>query len=75
MPKYNWKDGNEIKSILNNFNDRISNLESSKYESIQKESKNKNNIKNINNTNNGDNNNLLLGNINNILNRINMKEI
>ena len=74
MPKYNWKDGNEIKSILNNFNDRISNLESSKYESIQKESKNKNNIKNINNTNNGDNNNLLLGNINNILNRINKLE-
>ena len=68
MPKYNKKEDNEMKTILSNLNDRVSNLENSRYDSASKENRNIN----VNNMN--DENKIFLKNINSILTRINKLE-
>ena len=68
MPKYNKKEDNEMKTILSNLNDRVSNLENSRYDSASKENRN------INANNMNDENKIFLKNINSILTRINKLE-
>ena len=70
MPKYNVNDNNkELKSIINDLNDRISVLENSRrYDSLPKEKKiNQHNI-------NMNDNKIYLNNLNNMLTRINKLE-
>ena len=72
MPKYNINEANELKSILNDLNDRVSMLESSRrYDSATKDNLNN---KILNNNNNINDNKLVIGNLNTIINRINKLE-
>ena len=78
MPKYNEEEESKIKNLLNDLNDRVSMLENShRYDSAPKEKmdyrNNRNNINNINKMNINESN-LLLGNINNIMVRMNRLE-